>query len=166
MHILINFVPRENLRRRTLHDYEACFESVNGRGGGSVGGLIEHKACKIGVVLGQGGVFCNNDLNRPCSENKQVPASVASRLSSGVDTIAKCFLASLFLGEKVITNPGNGEKVILSVYNSQTMISPSKGRYEMLLLQPVGPSLPMTTYNQVNRRTTAHYQGTTMRAKN
>ena len=36
------------------------------------------------------------------------------------------------------------------------MISPSKGRYEMLLLQPVGPSLPMTTYIQVNRRTTAH----------
>ena len=47
-------------------------------------------------------------------------------------------------------------KVILSVYNSQTMISPSKGRYEMLLLQPVSPSLPMTTYIQVNRRTTAH----------
>ena len=36
------------------------------------------------------------------------------------------------------------------------MISPSKGRYEMLLLQPVGPSLPMTTYIQVNRRNTAH----------
>ena len=40
------------------------------------------------------------------------------------------------------------------------MISPSEGHYDMLQLQPVGPSLHMTTYIQVNRRTTAHCQGT------
>ena len=57
------------------------------------------------------------------------------------------------------------ENVILSVYNTQTMISASKGRYEMLLLQPVGLSLHVTTYVQENRRTTAHCQGTTRRAK-
>ena len=45
------------------------------------------------------------------------------------------------------------------------MISPSKGRYDMLLLQPVGPSLHMTTYIQENWRTTAHCQGTTMRVE-
>ena len=43
--------------------------------------------------------------------------------------------------------PGSAaKKVILSVNNSQTMISPSKGRYDMLLLQPDGPSLHMTAY--------------------
>ena len=63
--------------------------------------------------------------------------------------------------------PGSAaKKSFLSVYNSQTMISPSKGRYDMLLLQPVGPSLHMTTYIQENRRTTTHCQGNTMRANN
>ena len=33
-------------------------------------------------------------------------------------------------------------------FNSQTMISPSKGPYDILLLQPVGYSLPMRTHIQ------------------
>ena len=36
------------------------------------------------------------------------------------------------------------------------MISPNKGRYDMLLLQPVGPSLPVTTHIQE----TGEQQGT------
>ena len=40
------------------------------------------------------------------------------------------------------------KKVLLTIYNSQTMISPSEGRYDMLLLLPVGPSIHMTTYIQ------------------
>ena len=44
----------------------------------------------------------------------------------------------------------------------QTMISPMEGRYDMLQLQPVGPSLHSTHGNvhPRDRRTTAHNQGT------
>ena len=45
------------------------------------------------------------------------------------------------------------------------MISPSKGRYEMLLLQPVGSSLHMTTYIQETGEPPRTAKPQTIRAK-
>ena len=45
------------------------------------------------------------------------------------------------------------------------MISPSKGRYDMFLLQPVGPSLHMTTYIQETGESPSTAKAQTIRAK-